>query len=143
MALKAIVPVIIGVGDIKNKSLKVEDAVEPMQLMHQAILRALNDTGLSSEASHQVLSDIDSLNVVATWSWNYPDLPGLLSEQLGIRPRHKILTPHGGNYPVELLDQAARRISLGESNVSVVTGGEALASSEWRGTAIKSSSLLV
>ena len=35
------VPVIVGVADVKNRSRKIEDAVEPMQLMLQAIRTVL------------------------------------------------------------------------------------------------------
>lgn len=121
-------PVIIGVGDVKNRSQKVEDAVEPMQLMLQAIIRALEDPTSKYSVSDELKSSIDSVSVVATWTWPYADLPGLLSEKLGIVPRHKIYSEHGGNQPMKLVDEAARRISRGESKVAVVTGGEALAS---------------
>lgn len=124
------VPIIVGVGDVKNKSNKIEDAIEPMQLMLQAIRRALEDTNLSGSATTQLQSSIDSIDVVKTWTWPYPDLPGLLSSQLGISPRHKFYSEHGGNKPVRLLDETARRISRGESKVAVVTGGEAMASRE-------------
>lgn len=121
-------PIIIGVGDIKNRSLAIEDAVEPANLMLRAIQNAFKDTKLSCENGLELWRSIDSVDVVATWTWEYEDLPGLLSQKLGISPTHKLYSPHGGNQPVKLLDQAARRISLGESKVALVTGGEALAS---------------
>jgi acetyl-CoA acetyltransferase len=128
MAAGRAVPVIIGVGDIKNKSLKLEDAIEPMHLMVQAILKALEDTALSSSAIKELQSKVDSVDIVATWTWPYHDLPSLLSENLGIDPQHKFYTEHGGNQPAKLLDEAARRISLRESKVAIITGGESLAS---------------
>ncbi|OCK74214.1 hypothetical protein K432DRAFT_311184 [Lepidopterella palustris CBS 459.81] len=121
-------PIVVGVGDIKNRSQKLEDALEPMQLMLQAIQRAIKDTTLSDTTAAKLQSEIDSIDVVATWTWPYPDLPGLLSENLGAKPRHKYYSPHGGNQPAKLFDEAARRISLGQNKVAVVTGGEALAS---------------
>jgi len=120
-------PVIIGVGDIKNKS---EDALEPLDLIFRAIRLAIADTGMSGFFSTELQSSIDSIDVVATWTWPYPDLPSLLASKLGVRPHHKHYTEHGGNQPAKLIDDAARRISLGESKVAVVTGGEALASRE-------------
>lgn len=126
---KRFIPVVVGVGDIKNKSTKIEDALEPMQLMLQAIQLALQDTTLSSSVARKLQSKIDSVSVVATWTWNYPDLPGLLGEKLGITPQHKVLSHHGGDSPAKLFDEAARLISFGKSRVAVVTGGEALASS--------------
>lgn len=128
MSGKKFTPVVIGVGDIRNKSTKVEDALEPMQLMLQATLNALKDTNLSSSSVQKLQSSIDSVSVVKTWTWNYPDLPGLLAEKLGVKPGYKVLSDHGGDSPAKLFDEAARRISLGESKVAVVTGGEALAS---------------
>lgn len=128
MAEKRFTPVVIGVGDIKNRSTKIEDAIEPMQLMLQAILRAIKDTNLQPSLTTELQSKIDSVSVVATWSWNYHDLPGLLSEKLDVKPTYKVLSHHAGDSPAKLFDEAARRISFGESKVAIVTGGEALAS---------------
>jgi acetyl-CoA acetyltransferase len=124
-------PVVVGVGDIKNRSQKVEDAIEPMQLMVQAILKAIQDTNLSSSAAKELQSKIDSVGVVNTWTWVYSDLPGLISEKLGVKPKYKVLSHHGGDSPAKLFDEAARRISFGQSKVMVVTGGEALASCQY------------
>jgi hypothetical protein len=123
-------PVVIGVGDIKNPSTKIEDAIEPMQLMLQASQLAIKDTDLSPSAARELQSKIDSVSVVNTWTWLYSDLPGLISEKLGVTPSYKILSHHGGDSPAKFVDEAARRISLGESKVALVTGGEALASRE-------------
>lgn len=128
MAFGCKIPVIVGVGDVKNRSRRVEDAIEPMQLMSQAILSAIEDTGLPKSTKEELQSSIDSVSVVATWSWPYHDLPGLLSQKLGIQPRHKTYSDHGGNQPIKLVDEAARKISQGETKVAIVTGGEALAS---------------
>ena len=130
MATGQLVPVIVGVGDVKNRSQKIEDAIEPMRLMLQAILNALRDTDLISSKENELQSSIDSVNVVATWTWPYNDLPGLLSEKLGVQPLHKTYSEHGGHQPMKLVDEAARDVSLGKSKVAVVTGGEALASCE-------------
>jgi acetyl-CoA acetyltransferase len=106
----------------------VEDAREPLDLMVQAINVALEDTGLDSAKSAVLQSAIDSVNVVASWTWPYPDLVGSVAERLGVDPRYKVLSPHGGNKPGKLFDEAARRISQGTTKVAVLTGGEALAS---------------
>lgn len=113
---------------MKNKSLKVEDALEPMQLMLNATQAAIKDTSTSPFAQSELQANIDSISVVATWTWNYHDLPGLIGEKLGVKPSYKVLSNHGGNSPAKLFDEAARRISFGETKVAVVTGGEAMAS---------------
>lgn len=121
----AFTPVIIGVADVKNKS---DVHKEPATLMFEAISLAIHDTGLASLAP--VISQIDSIDVVRTWTWPYADLPGLLGKWLGLgeRPAWTRYTEHGGNEPARLVDEAAGRIARGETKVAVVTGGEALAS---------------
>ena len=128
MSVRRQTPIIVGVGDVVNRSRQVEDAVEPLQLMLGAIQNAIRDTGLSPSAATALQTEIDSLDVVRSWTWPYPDLPGLISERLAIDPLRKHYSEHGGNTPGFLFDEAARRISNGESNVALLTGGEALAS---------------
>lgn len=122
------IPVIIGVGDIKNRSTAVADAKEPAALMLEAIQIAINDA--SSSSSSSLKSAIDSIDVVKTWTWPYPDLPGLLAEKLGVEKsvKWKRYSEHGGDKPGKLFDEAARRIAKEKCKVAVVTGGEALAS---------------
>ncbi|GAM34051.1 hypothetical protein EIK77_003009 [Talaromyces pinophilus] len=121
-------PIIIGVGDIRNASTEVEDAREPADLMLDAIQQALQETGLDSKTD--LRSQIDSIDVVRTWTWAYGDLPGLLAKKLNIPSplKHKLYSVNGGNQPAKILDEAARRITRGENKLAVVTGGEALAS---------------
>ncbi|KAF3766819.1 acetyl-CoA acetyltransferase [Cryphonectria parasitica EP155] len=121
----ASIPVIIGVADVKNKTGQHK---EPANLMLEAILSAIEDT---CSPKDQLRSQIDAIDVVRTWTWAYADLPGLLSEKLGLRQRPKwtrYTATHGGNQPAKLVDEAAVRIARGETTVAVVTGGEALAS---------------
>ncbi|OQD81696.1 hypothetical protein PENANT_c026G07643 [Penicillium antarcticum] len=121
-------PIIIGVADIRNRSVKVEDAKEPATLMLEAIQGAINDATSSAETAQVLQNSIDSISVVRTWTWPYRDLPGLLSQELGVNPQHRLYSDHGGNQPAKLLDEAATRIEKGETKVAVLTGGEALAS---------------
>ncbi|EAT88063.1 hypothetical protein HBI56_095060 [Parastagonospora nodorum] len=122
------IPIIIGVGDIKNRSTAVADAKEPASLMLEAIASALIDASPSSGTD--LKSMIDSIDVVQTWTWLYPDLPGLLAQKLGVDKsiKWKRYSELGGDKPGKLFDQAAKRIAKGDCKVAVVTGGEALAS---------------
>jgi hypothetical protein len=54
-------PVIIGVGDFVNRSKKVEDAIEPLQLMILAIQEAIKDTGLDASQLAALQAEIDSV----------------------------------------------------------------------------------
>ncbi|KAJ4372311.1 hypothetical protein N0V83_004085 [Neocucurbitaria cava] len=121
-------PIIVGVGDIKNRSTAVADAKEPATLMLEAIRAAIEDA--SSSSTSQLQSAIDSIDVVKTWTWPYPDLPGLLAQKLGVeeKTKWKRYSEHGGDKPGKLFDEAAKRVAAGECKVAVVTGGEALAS---------------
>lgn len=121
-------PIVVGVGDIVNRSVELKDAREPADLILQAIESALRDTGLSGSDLSKFQETTDSISIVRTWTWPYPDLPGHLASRLGIQPKHKEYTDHGGDKPAKLFDQAARRIAKGENKVAIVAGGEALAS---------------
>lgn len=127
-------PIIVGVGDVRNKSNKPEDAIEPAQLMIQAIQKAASDTGINNASQKKLLSATDSLRVVPTWTWAYHDLPATVASGLGISPKTKVMPGHGGNQPALQCDDAARAIANGESTVAVLTGGEAMASCESRGS---------
>lgn len=122
------VPILVGVGDIINRNLAVHHAAEPAELMLDAISIAFQDTGLSPQVVANLRTRIDSIDVIRTWTWPYPDLPGLLAGKLGTKPTHTYCSPHAGNQPAKLVDEAARRIAKGETKLAVVTGGEALAS---------------
>lgn len=123
-------PVIIGVADIKNRSTHISAAKEPATLMLEAIQAALSDASASSTA--QLQDAIDSIDVVRTWTWPYPDLPGLLATRLQVQDhvRWTRYSEHGGDKPGKCVDEAARRVARRECSVAVVTGGEALASCE-------------
>lgn len=121
-------PVLIGVGDFVNRSKKPEDAKEPLKLILSAFDIAINDTGLQGAAVKRLTSEIDSVLAVRTWTWPYPDLSTLIAEHLSIKPKYTKYSDHGGNSPVQLLDEAAKRISKGESRIALIAGAEALAS---------------
>ncbi|KAF3400486.1 hypothetical protein DPV78_004889 [Talaromyces pinophilus] len=109
-------PIIIGVGDIRNASTEVEDAREPADLMLDAIQQALQETGLDSKTD--LRSQIDSIDVVRTWTWAYGDLPGLLAKKLNIPSplKHKLYSVNGGNQPAKILDEAARPAACSKLN---------------------------
>lgn len=119
-------PIIVGVADVVNRSLKIEDAIEPLELMRAAVGKALDD--LHATDREKVLKAVNNLSIVRTWTWEYDDLPSLLASKLNIRPQHRIYSQHGGHSPAKLIDEAARKISKGESSMAIITGGEALAS---------------
>ena len=123
------IPVIIGVGDVRDTFTGPEGAEEPLYLMLQAVHAAARDTKLPPYASENLVGEVDSIDVVRTWTWPYDDLASDLAREMGAKPSHKVTTArHGGDQPAKLIDEAARRISFGQSKIALVTGGEALAS---------------
>ncbi|OAQ99293.1 hypothetical protein LLEC1_06889 [Akanthomyces lecanii] len=122
------IPIIVGVGDVRNKSNKPEDAIEPSKMMIGAIQNAVKDTGLDASAQKQLLDDADSLRIIPTWTWAYNDLLATVADGLRIKPTTKEMPTHGGNQPALQCDEAARAISNWQSKVAILTGGEAMAS---------------
>ena len=112
-------PVIVGVGEITQKTKDLQKSLEPLGLMESAIRAAIKDAGTS------VLSMIDSLDVIQEFSWPYADAPLKLSQRLGITPKHLVYGPVGGETPVGFIHEAALRIWRGESEVAAVVGAEA------------------
>ncbi|KAF4945262.1 hypothetical protein FGADI_12082 [Fusarium gaditjirri] len=115
-------PVIIGVGEFRQKNFSLENTFEPAELILSAIRDAAKDTTID------VIKHVDSISVVPPWSWTYDDLPKHLAQKLGVEPSHLQLSSHGGHTPALLCDEAAARVAAGEKKLAIVAGGEALAS---------------
>ncbi len=113
------IPVIVGIGELKDRPSEPAQGLEPMALMAEAIRRA------DADAGGGLLAKIDSIDVINSVSWPYADLLGALCARLEIAPRHRNYGPVGGETPIRFLHEAARRIAAGESSIAVVCGGEA------------------
>ena len=91
--------------------------------MCQAIQGAAQDTGLERVAAKDFLSEVNSVDVVRTWTWPYDNLASDLATAINAKPAHKLETRrHGGDQPAKLVDKAARRICFGQSEIAVITG---------------------
>jgi acetyl-CoA C-acetyltransferase len=113
------IPVIVGVGEIVDRPKEIEQGLEPLTLLEQALKRAEADSGA------KLLGDIGSLDVVNFLSWRYRDPEQLLAKRLGIAPAHCYYGPVGGESPIRYLHEAAQRIARGECAVAAVCGAEA------------------
>jgi acetyl-CoA C-acetyltransferase len=74
-----------------------------------------------------VLSQLDSLQVVYCQSWQYDDPCTRLAERLGADPAHRFYSGLGGSVPVRLLSEAGAAMGRGELDSALIVGGEALA----------------
>jgi acetyl-CoA C-acetyltransferase len=113
------IPVIIGVGEVTEKIRDPLQGNEPIALMEQALRAAELDAGAS------LLATIDSLDIVAEYSWPYADPIGLLNGRIGAKPAHAEYGVAGGESPVRFIHEAALRIARGECKVAAVVGAEA------------------
>ena len=119
ISMKQHTPVIVGVGEITQRTKIAVDALEPLVLMEKALQAAEQD------ARSPLLEHLDSLDVIQEYSWPYLDAPVQLSQRLGMSPSRRHYGPVGGETPVYFLHEAALRIQRGESRVAAVVGAEA------------------
>jgi acetyl-CoA C-acetyltransferase len=83
---------------------------------------AADDTGVAN-----VLSTLDSVQVVYCQSWQYDDPVARLCEQIGADPRQRFYSGIGGTTPQVLVDQTAEAMLRGELDTALIVGAEALA----------------
>ena len=116
------VPVIVGVGQVNDRTENPAEALDPIGLMAEALRRA------NADAGGAWLADCDSLAVVTQIGWPHLNpLDGALARILGMAPAHSEQTAMpNGDSPVRLLNDAANRIGAGEASICAVVGGEAL-----------------
>ena len=98
-------------------------APEPLDKWCELARAAADDVAVDRD----VLSEVDELGLVHCQSWAYDSPTGRLAERLGldgVRATESILA---GTSPQRLINAAAERMLLGESEVALVVGGEALA----------------
>lgn len=122
-------PVIVGAGQITHRD--DADPTTPLELMIAASRASLDDTGSSRPS--RLLGAIDSVAVTHCLSWPAPDPARALADELGASPGETVRSMIAGTSPIELLGDAAARISAGELDVALLAGGEA-ARSLARGT---------
>ena len=114
------IPVLIGIGEVRDRPADPQDSMEPLALMAEALSRADEDAGSGW------LSELNSLDVVGQVTWRYDDLPALLARRIGASPKHLAKGPVGGETPIRMLHEAALRIMQGEAEVAAIVGGESL-----------------
>jgi len=118
MAIDPRTPVIIGTGQILQRSDSPADAMDPVAMMVEAIRAASSDAGLSSVPSP------DSIRVVGLLAWNYGNPAHFIAQDLGLSPRELGLSGMGGNTPQTLVNKASVEISEGKADIVFLTGGE-------------------
>lgn len=114
----AIISVIVGVGEVVDRSHDPAAVPEPLALMARAARRAEADAG-------GVLATVDRVTVVHQTSWRYTDTARRFCDRIGLSPTHAHYGPYGGETPVRFLHEAAERVRAGADGAELIVGGEA------------------
>ena len=125
------IPVIIGVGQVNDRTEDPAEALDSFALMREALGAA------DAEAGGGWLKHMQSLAVVDQLSFpQLTEIPLRLAAFCGATPKLCAKTRYpSGDSPVLLLNEAAERIAAGEIEVAVVAGGEALRTASKRARA--------
>jgi len=122
MPLDPRTPVIIGGGQVNQRTADGDPAREPVDLIVEAARRASTNAGI---ANGHVLAAADSVRVVSLLSWRYRDPGALVAERIGASPRQTAVTTPGGNTPQSLVNRTALDIAAGRNDVVLIGGAEA------------------
>ena len=126
------IPVIVGVGQINDRTADPFAALDPIDLMAEALRIADSDGGGGWMESLDSLAVVDQISFRAL----NPVVDALVAK-LGITPAHRFQTAMPmGDSPIRLLNEAANRIGSGEGTVAAVVGAEALRTAARRAAAM-------
>ncbi|WP_420392651.1 acetyl-CoA acetyltransferase [Acuticoccus sp.] len=112
-------PVLVGVGEVTERTDDPGDGREPLALMAEALRRA------DADAGGGWLARLDTLNVVNSVSWSTVDPVARLCSLIDAAPRTRTYGEVGGETPIRFLNEAAGRIASGEAEVAAIVGAEA------------------
>jgi acetyl-CoA C-acetyltransferase len=115
-------PVLVGVAQSCLRDAEPASAPTPLGLLEAVARGAVEDSGAGGRA----LRELDTVAVVEVVAWRSKNAPHLLAEKLGATPRHEILTATGGEIPITLVNELARRIAAGKARVALVAGANAI-----------------
>ncbi len=113
-------PVLIGAGQVSQRVDQGAEALEPVDLMIEALRRAESGAGTTA-----ALARADSIRVSRELSWRYGDPGALIAERVGASPQQTIYTVMGGNYVQSLVNLTAVDIQAGRADVVLLAGAEA------------------
>ncbi|GAA4377614.1 crotonase/enoyl-CoA hydratase family protein [Nocardioides caricicola] len=115
-------PVVIGAGQVVQRTPDLAAPVEPVELAVRALRSAADDAGVSAD----LLARADLVYAVPTASWTYPDQAGLVAELVGATEAGTVQTsPYGGDGAQLALNDAAQQVADQAAHVVLVSGAEA------------------
>lgn len=113
------IAVVIGIGEITDRTRNPAQVPEPTALIARALAAAASDAGPGW------LERVDSIDLVALSSWRYKNPVRDVCKRLDIAPARMVNSRRGGETPVRLLHEAALAVVNGERKVCAIVGGEA------------------
>ena len=111
-------PVIVGVGQFLNRIESLEQALEPLQMMLEAVRRAEQDVDIGP-----FLNQAQSVRVVRG-IWNYENPAGAIAERIGATGAQTMGTLIGGNQNQALMNHSAAEILAGDFDLVLIAGAE-------------------
>jgi acetyl-CoA C-acetyltransferase len=117
-------PVIIGTGQINRRVDRGETALEPVDLIVEALRRAGTDTGTATGTS-ALLAEADAIRVVELLSWRYVNAAALVAGRIGADPKETAVSTTGGNSPQMLVNRTCLDIQAGRADLVLIGGAEA------------------
>jgi len=110
-------PVVVGVGQVLNRSKDLDDAIEPIQMMLKALYRAEEDSGA------RLLDQVGSVRVIRG-VWDYGNPAGFIAERIASPNPETMGTLFGGNQVQAVLNRSCLDILSGDHDLIVLTGAE-------------------
>ncbi|WP_229053020.1 crotonase/enoyl-CoA hydratase family protein [Aeromicrobium sp. Leaf350] len=115
-------PVVIGVGQLVQRTPDLDAPLEPTALSAAALRKAAEDAG----ASVDLLAAADVVYAVPSASWAYRDQAGAVAELVGAADAATVQTSqYGGDGAQLALNDAAQQVVDGSAHVVLVSGAEA------------------
>ncbi|MEJ5988451.1 hypothetical protein WG902_00510 [Ramlibacter sp. PS3R-8] len=122
-------PVIIGIGQVNDRTENLATAPDACDLMLEAVRLAGSDAGA------RVLEQLDTLDLVRLFAAPMEGIPERLSQALpGLRSTPQFVVGHG-NTPLLMLSLVANRIASGQAEICALAGAEACRTDKRRAAA--------
>ena len=118
MNVPANTPILVGVGQVLNRIQDLSEALEPLEMMWQAIQLAETDADAGA-----FLSGVQSVRVVRGM-WSYQNPAKLIGERLGATKFETVGTLIGGNQNQAVINTTACEIRDGKLDLVLIAGAE-------------------
>ncbi|WP_370249442.1 crotonase/enoyl-CoA hydratase family protein [Nocardioides sp.] len=116
------IPVVVGVGQLVQRTPDLDAPLEPVALAHRALQAAAADAG----AALDLLARADLVYAVPSASWTYADQAGAVAALAGASGAGTVQTsPYGGDGAQLAVNDAAQEVAAGRAQVVLVSGAEA------------------